>query len=157
MRPFLPLTFAIALAGCGYRAGTYRFIGAEFPAAHARAGCLDIGVGGHQSSRDDTPVVAYALGNRCDMSAEVDLSAVRAWGIVASGERIPLIPRDPRGEIGRREIAATWAGRAAIEYLPAPRGSRPIFVEVCVDLAGIVPELTSFQHCFDPRVSGGPS
>lgn len=141
----------LLVSGCGYRAGSFRFVGGAYPPERVTAGCLDIGVGGHLHSRDNAPVVMYALGNRCDAPTVVDLRAIRAWGVAATGEVVPLVPHDPRRELGPRSLASSWAGRAAIEYMPAQRGVRPVFVEVCVELAGIVPELTGFQRCFDPR------
>jgi hypothetical protein len=141
------------LAACGYRSGSYRFIGVDFPTtARHTAGCLDVGIGPHHGSRDFAPVVVYALGNRCDRDIDVDFSAAQVYGETAAGERIPLVARDPRREIGPRTIAASWSGRAAIEYMPAQRGARPVFVAVCVT----VPSLAASQICFDPGV-GGPS
>lgn len=141
-------------SGCSYHAGSFEFIWKSYPTGKVSAGCLDVGVGAHRASRDDAPVVMYALGNRCAAPTVVDLRAVRAWGVVVSGERVALVPHDPRRELGPRTIASSWAGSAAIEYMSAERGVRPIFVEVCVELAGIVPELTGFERCFDPRVGG---
>lgn len=152
MKHLMRLAVAVLLvSGCGYRAGSFRFNGGSYPLGRVTAGCLDVGVGAHLKSRDDAPVVMYALGNRCAAPTLVDLRAIHAWGVVATGDRVPLIPHDPRFELRPRALASSWAGSAAIEYLPAERGVRPVFVEVCVELAGIVPELTGFTRCFDPR------
>ncbi|MCW5807957.1 MAG: hypothetical protein KIT31_36735 [Deltaproteobacteria bacterium] len=144
----------VLAAGCSYSPGSHRFIGSDFPAARTRAGCLDVGVGPHEASRDDAPVVTYALGNRCDREAFADLHAVRAWGITADGVEVPLVARDPRRELGRREVAASWAGRAAIEYMPAQRGIRPLLLTVCVDVTAALPGAGTRRFCFDPRAGG---
>ena len=89
----------LCLPGCGYRVNSFEFIAISYPAARVTAGCLDIGVGTHTASRDDAPVVMYALGNRCDAPTVVDLRSVRAWGVVATGERVSLVARDPRREL----------------------------------------------------------
>jgi hypothetical protein len=141
----------LSLTGCGYRAGSFSFIGTDYPSKRTSTRCLDLGVGAHSTSRDDAPVVMYAFGNRCDAPLVVDLRAARAWGVVATGDRVPLVPHDPRREIVPKPIAANWAGSAAIEYLPARRGIHLVFIEVCVEVTGIVPDLSA-SYCFDPRL-----
>lgn len=151
------LALALLFTGCSYRAGSFgwfEFVQLTYPAGRVTAGCLDIGVGAHVASRDYAPVVMYAFGNRCDTPVEVDLRGVRAWGVVATGEQISLVAHDPSREIRPRRIAAFWAGSAAIKYLAEQRGIKSVFVEVCVELAWIVPELTNFSRCFDPRRAG---
>lgn len=141
---------ALAVFGvaCAYEPNSFKDM-LEFPAERQTAGCLDVGIGAHQASREFAPIVRIALGNRCDDPVRADLSAMVAWGVTRAGERIALIARDPEHTLRARELAAAWSVSEGIEFKPT-QGDRVSFAEMCVDLSGVARGLGT--KCFAPEL-----
>ncbi len=119
----------LALAACSYTAGSYQFVRTDFPRHRATTGCLDVGVGAHETFRPSKPVITYAVGNRCDHDVKVDLRRAEVWGVSPDGVRVQLEPFDPGREMRMLTLGPAWAGRSSIEYPAAGE-----FTNVCVVL-----------------------
>jgi len=123
----------LALAACSYTAGSYQLVSTDFPRHRATAGCLDVGVGAHETFRPSKPVITYAIGNRCDRDVKVDLRRAEVWGVSPDGLRVQLEPFDPDRELRVLTLGPSWAGQSSIEYLTAGA-----LTNVCVVLDGVL-------------------
>jgi hypothetical protein len=123
-----------------------------WPGRHIALACLDLAV---QVGRDETvtgPVVAYALGNRCDHDVEVDLGSARVVARDAVGRDLQLSAFDPRHEIRALPLPALFTGEAHIEY----NGdfAEKLLVQICIDIGGIDRSEPFVPHweCFGDRL-----
>lgn len=88
------------LAACApYRAGSFQTGLTRFPEQRTSRGCLDIGLAAAYDSEAEGPVLDVYLGNRCDESVWVDLSALQVNAQLSTGERIFVGLYDPRAEL----------------------------------------------------------
>lgn len=99
----------------------------------ATVGCIDVAVSNGDELGIPDPIVAYAIGNRCEHRAVVDLAAVRAVARDTLGLEVALAPYDPRGELRALPLNAKWSGQARIAY----RGDETTITSICVDVGGI--------------------
>ncbi len=107
------IVVAVGCGGANYRSGQ---IASETQAQVTQLGCLEVGVlVGHRPEATGPVVVVY-LGNRCDHSVPVDLSALHVVGGDEQGATVPLVPYDPDREIGPRRLDGRTEGSEWIEY-----------------------------------------
>jgi hypothetical protein len=156
------------LSGCGYSGGSYRFFGHDLKGERLSGACLDLAVSRHVESRRFAPVVTYAMGNRCDDDALIDLRRAHVWAHAitersevagdgshagSAGGRIPLMPRDPRHELRPASLAGAWVAWVSVEYeLEHVPATLPALREICVDAAGVAVGIAGVV-CFDPEAS----
>jgi len=141
------------LGGCGYGAGSYRFAGQDLKGARLAGTCLDMAVSSHPLGRRFAPMVTYAMGNRCDADAPIDLRRARVWARTVDGTRIPLVPRDPRYDLRAAALAGAWVASVTVEYAFDPVPSMlPALREICVDVTGVAAGFTGVV-CLDPEAS----
>jgi hypothetical protein len=131
-----------ALAACGYQPGSFAAPHRAFAGTRATVGCFDVAV----ERRPDLPigpVLGYALANRCDRVATVDLAALAVVGRDAAGTEVVLQPYDPHAELRRVALDGRSAGGEALAYRAA--GAMP---QVCVDVATLDHQATPRWLCF---------
>jgi len=125
------LALLAAVAGCSYNPGSFSYPTRRFPGQRTTVGCLDISVD-RRPDMNDSAVLDYQFGNRCDTPVVVDLVRVPVVGRTTDGEEVTLTPFDPELEMMAKKLGARQAGGEAIAY-PT---TQPL-VQVCVDAAAI--------------------
>ena len=125
------LALLAAVAGCSYNPGAFSYSTRRFPGQRTTVGCLDISVD-RRPDMNDSAVLDYQFGNRCDTPVVVDLVRVPVVGRTTDGEEVTLTPFDPELEMMAKKLGARQAGGEAIAY-PT---TQPL-VQVCVDAAAI--------------------
>jgi hypothetical protein len=130
------IAWLVLAAGCmtPYRPGdiaTDRTV-----AAYRRYGCVDVGLAVTRLPEATGPIVVFDLGDRCDHSATVDLSAVRVVAHDLQGETVPMVAYDPERQIRPMRIGGRDSGEEWIEYNPV---SSIELMSIEVELGNIVP------------------
>jgi hypothetical protein len=149
----LVLAVIAGASGCGYRGGSYRFVQHDMKGARLAGACLDMAVSSHALSRRFAPIVTYALGNRCDADAPLDLRRTRVWAHTMDGTRLPLAPRDPRNDLREAALAGAWGAWIHVEYtFESAPAVLPALREICVDVSGTAEGITGVV-CLDPEAS----
>lgn len=156
------LLLASTVFGCGYRAGSLIRVGPHGHVANLlRIGCLDVAVVPVIDSAARGPVAGFSFANRCDRSVVVDLRAVRATAISASGRRVPLQVYDPDRQIRRTVLDARARGHENLEYTMPPEIPPP--KRLCLDLSrlngsqGATPQRgPKVEVCIDAYVNHSP-
>lgn len=166
------ILLVLAVAGCG---ATYDRLDTEALArrhpwaAVAHRGCLDLGLQltRHPSVPVRFTVVRYELGNRCNRSLAIDLSAVRARARYPDGTELALTRYDPRREVVPATLDLRSRAVEVLAYAPAiPRDGAPAVV--CLALDGVLRDAsaasTPWTRCLTvppegdlPIASGGSS
>ena len=136
-----------ALAGCtGYQPGSFMTGfgggGTTFEGERATAGCLDVAIV-RRPDHDDSAVLQYRFGNRCNRPIEVDLQHVAVVGRFDDGREEVLQAYDPSQELGPKQLGGRFSGREALAY-PTPG----VAVQVCADAASIVHAQPAQWLCF---------
>jgi hypothetical protein len=126
---------SVLLGGCLYMPSSYSFEDHPFVGKRVALSCLDVAVALTDDARATSPVVRYSFGNRCTHDTTVDLSAVPAYGIEASGAHVAMRAYDPRHELRPLPIDGWWRGSENIMYTTA--GGEPAPLAVCVDVAAL--------------------
>lgn len=125
------------IAGCTYRPGSFHH-GAgpdsAFQGQRTTIGCLDIAIDRRADLEDQSAVLHYRFGNRCERPVEIALQQVAVVGRLADGTEVALAPFDPRLELHTLRIDGRFAGGEALAY-PAPQR----LVQVCANAATISP------------------
>ena len=143
VRARMRVLLVVAIAGCSYSPDSFSYPGRRFPGQRVTAGCLDIAVDRRPDYQENTAVVEYQFGNRCDKPVMIDLGRVPVLGRTASGEERTLTPYDPKMEIRALKLDGRQAGGEAIAY-PT---TEPM-VQICVDAAAISETKQSRWMCF---------
>jgi hypothetical protein len=101
-------------------------------------GCLELTMRIGARAEASVPVVVVYLGNRCDHSVAVDLSALHVVGGNDLGQTIAMTAYDPSHEIGPRRIDGRAQGEEWIELDP----TRPIIdlAWLDVDIGAVAPD-----------------
>ena len=133
----------LVAAGCSYRADSFSYPGRPFPGQRVTVGCLDIAVDRRPDFKENTAVIDYQFGNRCDEPVVIDLLRVPVHGRTASGEERVLTPYDPNLEMMAMKLDARQAGGEAIAY-PT---TEPM-AQICVDAAAISETTDARWMCF---------
>ena len=133
---------SLAVAGCFYYPGSYSFQTQRFVGKRVALPCLDLAVAMTDDEQATAPVVRYSFGNRCTHTTVVDLGAVPAFGIDASGERVALHAYDPRHELRPLPIDGWWRGSENIMYTSdnGVGAGRPWPSTICIDAAAAEPQ-----------------
>jgi hypothetical protein len=122
----------VTIAGCSYSPDSFSYPGRRFPGQRVTVGCLDVAVDRRADMPENTAVIDYQFGNRCDEPVVIDLGRVPVFGRTASGEERYLTPYDPAMEIRALKLDARQAGGEAIAY-----PTTEAMLQICVDAAAI--------------------
>ena len=122
---------ALAMGCQGYRPGS--LTATPLGSLH-HIGCLDVAVDPEADAAARGPVVKLTFANRCDNAVPVDLAAIRASGLLASGERVAMRLFDPEGVVRPGLLDARRMGSETLEY-HAP-GATPT-TDLCLDLGAV--------------------
>lgn len=134
MRSVLAVVVVIAVAGCGYRAGSYHWPRAAFAGARVTVDCTDIAISRRADDDSGYVTVQYELGNRCDAPEAIDFANVHVVGTTADGREEKLVPFDPDNELAKLSLDGRSYATEAIAY--RDEGSDAV-VSACVDAASI--------------------
>ncbi|MBA3455590.1 MAG: hypothetical protein H0T42_21025 [Deltaproteobacteria bacterium] len=134
--------FALAIAACAYKPGSYQYPSREFVGQRTTVGCLDIAVD-RRTDMGSAAVLGYTFGNRCDGPTVIDLAWVNVIGRTATGAEVTLVPYDPKGELTVLRLDGRQAGSEAISY-PAPES----LGQLCVDVASLAHTKPAQWLCF---------
>ena len=129
MSRVLMLSIPLASA-CAYAPDSFSGPQASFPGARATVGCLDVSIAVTDAHHRD-PVVRYTVGNRCDHTTIIDLSAIRVQPADGRlGDHV-LLPFDPQQEMRPLPIEARSVISEQIEYRYASTSDpRPLCFEI---------------------------
>jgi hypothetical protein len=120
-------------------------------AAARRLGCLDIrmALACNAAVSPEFPLVAFTLGNRCDVAIPVDFTRIRVTGRLAGANVgspeetangvVALSVYDPIHEIHPAVLGSRAMAREVLEYDASPREATRQIAQVCVDLDGLTP------------------
>jgi hypothetical protein len=122
----------VTIAGCSYSPDSFSYPGRRFPGQRVTVGCLDVAVDRRADMPENTAVIDYQFGNRCDEPVVIDLGRVPVFGRTASGEERYLTPYDPAMELRALKLDARQAGGEAIAY-----PTTEAMLQICVDAAAI--------------------
>lgn len=136
-----------ALAGCAaYQPGSFSSgeagLDEIFPGERVTVGCLDVAIQ-RRPDQEESAVLQYRFGNRCNRAIEVDLQRVVVVGRSGDGREVALAPYDPRRELRPARLGGRLVGGEAIAY-PTTRPAD----QVCVDAASIVHAQPARWLCF---------
>jgi hypothetical protein len=127
----------VAIAGCVTRYGPGGLATDGLAEVH-RLGCVDVGLGMGRRSEATGPVLVISLGNACEHSVAVDLSALHVVGGNDRGQTVAMVAYDPDHEIEPRRIDGLVQGDEWIEYQTT--GSIEELAWLDVDVGAVVPE-----------------
>lgn len=131
---------SLALASCAYQPDSFSYASTPFRGYYVN--CLDLAID-HRRQPNDSDVIAYEFGNRCDAPLIVDLAAARVYGQTRDGSEIELFAFDPLSEIRTLRLDGRAHGREAVEYPSAQK-----LESVCVDAASIAHAAPPRWICF---------
>ncbi len=111
-------------------------------AAARRVGCLDVrmALACNAAVSPDFPLVAFTLGNRCDVAVPVDFTRVRVTGRMEGAgvdAEVTLSTFDPAREIHPAVLGSRAMAREVFEYDASPREATRRITEVCIDVGGL--------------------
>jgi hypothetical protein len=110
-------------------------------AAARRVGCLDVrmALACNGAVLPDYPLVAFTLGNRCDVAVPVDFARLHVTGRTAGTDGAPDVEMsafDPAHQIHPAVLGSRAMAREVLEYDATPREATRNVTEVCLDLSG---------------------
>jgi hypothetical protein len=114
-------------------------------------GCLELAMRIAGRAEASGPVVVVYVGNRCDHSVAVDLSALHVVGGNDRGQTVALTAYDPSREIGPRRIEGRAQGEEWIEF--DPTGSIIDLAWLDVDIGAVAPDEPIFARRVRLRMS----
>jgi hypothetical protein len=136
------LVAVCALAGCGYKPGSYASMNHRFAGQRVTVGCLDLAIARHADTPDGV-VVVYEFGNRCDRPSPVEIPTT-ITGKTPGGKERALFAFDPNAEIRPLSIDGKSFGSETIEYrADDDYGS----VDICLDAAAIAHQTPPNTMC----------
>ncbi len=111
-------------------------------AAARQVGCLDVrmALACNAAVSPDFPLVAFTLGNRCDVAVPVDFARLRVTGRMdgAEGPADEMLSAfDPTREIHPGVLGSRAMAKEVLEYDASPREATRRITEVCIDVGGL--------------------
>lgn len=141
----------VGLAGCvTYKPGAFAHGMTVFTGTKTTIGCLDIAVD-RREDHDQSAVLSYKFGNRCEHPQVVDLGGLNVVGRDAAGAEYALRPFDPKAQIRPMPVDAGLIGGEAIAYV-ADANVGVELVQICVDAGSIVEGQATQWMCFAKKI-----